>query len=315
MGAGRSTVGSVRRSAPQFRTPPVTLTPRPACRRILGRARDDAAVPGRPAPPVRARPARTCVGADPDPVHACGVCRTDLHVVDGELPEPKLPLVPGHEIVGTVVEAGAGVDGLAPGDRVGVPWLGWTCGDVPVLPLRPREPVRPRAVHRLQHGRRLRGVHRGGRAVLLPAPARVQRRRTRRRCSAPGSSAIAALAAAGDAERLGIYGFGAAAHIVAQVARHRAAGCSPSPARVTWRARRFARELGAEWAGGSTERPPEPLDAAIIFAPVGALGARRAARGRARAAPWCARASTCAPIPSFPYRSSGASGWCDRWPT
>jgi propanol-preferring alcohol dehydrogenase len=203
-------------------------------------------------------------------VRACAVCRTDLHVVDGELPDPKLPLVPGHEIVGVVVGRGAGAGKFAVGDRVGVPWLGWTCG-VCGYCREGRENLCDRA--------RFTGYQiDGGYAELTLADERY--------CFAldPGwADAEAAplmcagligwrtLRMAGEAERVGIYGFGAAAHIVAQVARHQGRRFFAFTRPGDRAAQDFARGLGAEWAGGSDEPPPEPLDAALIFAPVGAL--------------------------------------------
>ena len=203
-------------------------------------------------------------------VAACGVCRTDLHILDGELTEPKLPLVPGHEIVGTVVEAGAGVDRFSIGDRVGVPWLGWTCGTCEYCKTG-RENLCDRA--------RFTGYQiDGGYAELTVADQRY--------CFAipPRFDDVAAapllcaglighrtFRMAGEGERIGIYGFGAAAHIVAQIARYEGrkifAFTTPGDAA----AQDFARGLGAVWAGGSDEMAPEPLDAALIFAPVGAL--------------------------------------------
>jgi len=203
-------------------------------------------------------------------VAACGVCRTDLHVFDAELPHPKLPLVLGHEIVGVVEEVGPDVTRFGTGDRVGVPWLGWTCGTC-------RYCVSGR--ENLCDAARFTGYHiNGGYAAATVADERF--------CfslppgygdadAAPllcaGLIGYRALVAAGDAERLGIYGFGAAAHIIAQVARHqgRRVFAFTRPGDVA--AARFALELGAEWAGRSDGPPPEPLDAAILFAPVGAL--------------------------------------------
>ena len=203
-------------------------------------------------------------------VHACAVCRTDLHVVDGELTEPKLPLVPGHEIVGTVIEAGAAVSRFAVGDRVGVPWLGWTCGVCPYC-TSGRENLCDRA--------RFTGYQLdGGFAEMTAADERY--------CfalpagysdvdAAPllcaGLIGYRALRAAGQARRLGIYGFGAAAHLIAQVAlfqwREVLAFTRPGDDAAAT----FARQLGATWAGGSDQASPAPLDAALIFAPVGAL--------------------------------------------
>lgn len=203
-------------------------------------------------------------------VRACAVCRTDLHVVDGELPEPALPLVPGHEIVGTVAELGSGVTRFMRGDRVGVPWLGWTCG-VCRFCRSGRENLCERA--------RFTGYTLdGGYAEWTLADARY--------CfplpdayddvhAAPllcaGLIGYRALAAAGDADTLGLYGFGAAAHLVAQVAKGQGRRVFAFTRPGDTEGQRFARELGAEWAGGSDQRPPEPLDAALIFAPVGAL--------------------------------------------
>ncbi len=203
-------------------------------------------------------------------VTACGVCRTDLHVVDGELTEPKLPLVPGHEIVGRVAGLGTGVARFGEGDRVGVPWLGWTCG-VCRFCTSGRENLCERA--------RFTGYTiDGGYAEYALADQRF--------CFpfAGGASDVAAapllcagligyrsLVMAGDARNLGIYGFGAAAHIVAQVARHQGRRIFAFTRAGDTAAQEFARDLGAIWAGASEEAPPEKLDAAIIFAPVGGL--------------------------------------------
>jgi propanol-preferring alcohol dehydrogenase len=232
-------------------------------------------------------------------VRACGICRTDLHVADGELPDPRLPLVLGHEIVGEVASAGHGVEGFSTGERVGVPWLAWTCGECPYC-RSGRENLCNRA--------RFTGYQvDGGYAEYTVADARYCFR-------LPGSYADVnaapllcaglighrALRAAGDGERLGIYGFGAAAHIVAQVARHegRRIFAFTRPGDVEGQA--FARELGAEWAGASTEPAPEPLDAAIIFAPVGAL-VPAALRAVAKAGTVVCAGIHMSPIPSFPY--------------
>ncbi len=223
-------------------------------------------------------------------VHACGVCRTDLHVVDGELPEPKLPLIPGHQIVGTVAALGDGRAGSARRPRRRA-LARVDLRRVRVLPLRPREPVPARALHRLPDRRRLRRVH----ASPTSASASPCRTATPTTQAAPllcaGLIGYRALRMAGDAPRLGLYGFGAAAHIIAQVARWqgRRVFAFTRPGDIA--AQAFARELGAAWAGGSDEPPPEPLDAAILFAPVGALVPPRCARSRP-AGSWCAPAST-----------------------
>ncbi len=232
-------------------------------------------------------------------VKACAVCRTDLHIVDGELAHPKLPLVPGHEIVGTVVEAGAGVDRFSIGDRVGVPWLGWTCGTCEYCKTG-RENLCDRA--------RFTGYQiDGGYAELTVADQRY--------CFAipPRFDDVAAapllcaglighrtFRMAGEGERIGIYGFGAAAHIVAQIARYEGrkifAFTSPGDAA----AQDFARGLGAVWAGGSDQGPPEPLDAAMIFAPVGAL-VPAALRAVKKGGTVVCGGIHMSDIPSFPY--------------
>jgi propanol-preferring alcohol dehydrogenase len=232
-------------------------------------------------------------------VSACGVCRTDLHIADGELEGGKLPVVPGHEIVGTVVARGDGAERFAESDRVGVPWLGGSCG-------------------RCEHCRagrenlcdeaRFTGFHRdGGYAEYAIADERF--------CfalpagygdveAAPllcaGLIGYRALAMAGDARRMGIYGFGAAAHIVAQVAvfqrRELYAFTRPGDAA----AQEFARRLGCRWAGDSTAPAPEPLDAALLFAPVGALVPLALAATRKGGQVICAGIHM-SDIPSFPY--------------
>jgi len=202
-------------------------------------------------------------------VAACGVCRTDLHVVDGELPDPKLPIVPGHEIVGEVAALGAGVTGFAIGERVGVPWLGHTCGHCPYC-VAGRE--------NLCDAPLFTGYTRDGgyasHAVAdanycFPLPAGDAAATAPLLCA--GLIGWRSYKMAGQGRALGLYGFGAAAHILAQVAawqgRRVYAFTRPGDAA----AQSFARSLGAAWAGGSDEMPPEPLDAAIIFAPVGAL--------------------------------------------
>jgi len=232
-------------------------------------------------------------------VTACGVCRTDLHVVDGELPNPKLPIIPGHEIVGRIDAIGTGVEGLRIGERVGVPWLGHTCGVCPYC-LGGQENLCDRPL--------FTGYTRdGGFATATIVDARFAFP-----LGEVGEDvAIAPLLCAGligwrslviaGAAKLGLYGFGAAAHIVAQVAQRqgRSVFAFTQSGDVTTQA--FARQLGAEWAGSSTEMPPEPLDAAIIFAPVGDLVplALKAVRKGGRVV--CAGIHM-SDIPSFPYR-------------
>jgi propanol-preferring alcohol dehydrogenase len=232
-------------------------------------------------------------------VRACAVCRTDLHVADGELPDPKLPLILGHEIIGTVEALGAGASRFASGERVGVPWLGWTCGGCDYC-RSGRENLCARA--------RFTGYHLdGGYAEYavaderfcfpLPPPLADE-------AAAPllcaGLIGYRCLAAAGDARRLGLYGFGAAAHIVAQVARHQGRRVFAFTRAGDTEAQRFAFELGAEWAGAADERPPEELDAAIIFAPVGAL-VPAALRAVARGGTVVCGGIHMSDIPSFPY--------------
>jgi propanol-preferring alcohol dehydrogenase len=253
------------------------------------------------------RPLRAAEIARPSPapeqvlvrIAACAVCRTDLHIADGELPHPKLPLVPGHEIAGTVAATGAAVDRLAPGDRVGIPWLGGSCG----------------ACDYCQSGREnLCGRARftgydldGGYAEYTLADARFCFRLPDAYSdleAAPllcaGLIGYRALRAAGDAQRLGLYGFGAAAHIVAQVARFEGRRLFAFTRQGDRAAQAFARELGCEWAGGSEETPPEPLDAAILFAPVGAL-VPLALRAVARGGTVVSAGIHMSDIPAFPY--------------
>ena len=232
-------------------------------------------------------------------VRACAVCRTDLHVVDGELPDPKLPLIPGHQIVGTVEEVGERVERFAPGERVGVPWLGHTDGECRYC-LSGRE--------NLCDDARFTGYHiDGGYAEYAPADNRF--------CfpipegypdlqAAPllcaGLIGYRSLRMAGDAERLGLYGFGASAHIIVQVAVHQGRRVFAFTRGGDEEGQRFARGLGAAWAGGSNEQPPEELDAAIIFAPVGGL-VPAALRAVAKGGVVVCAGIHMSDIPSFPY--------------
>ncbi len=203
-------------------------------------------------------------------VHACGVCRTDLHIVDGELTSPKLPLIPGHEIVGTVEAVGGRVERIKMGDRVGVPWLGWTCGECDYC-LNGRENLCDRA--------KFTGYQiDGGYAEFTVADERYCFALSRAFSdvdAAPlmcaGLIGYRALRMARDARRLGLYGFGAAAHIVVQVARHRGQEVFAFTKPGDEAGQAFARNLGAKWAGGSDMASPEKVDAALIFAPIGAL--------------------------------------------
>ncbi len=203
-------------------------------------------------------------------VHACAVCRTDLHVIDGELPHPALPLVPGHEIIGTITAIGPGVEQRRVGERVGVPWLAWSCGECAYC-RSGRENLCDRA--------RYTGYQvNGGYAEMTVAderyvfpidPSYSDVEAAPLMCA--GLIGYRALRMAGDAARLGLYGFGAAAHIVAQVARHQGRTVFAFTRPGDGEAQALARSLGAAWAGGAGEGPPEPLDAALIFAPVGSL--------------------------------------------
>jgi propanol-preferring alcohol dehydrogenase len=232
-------------------------------------------------------------------VRACAVCRTDLHILDGELTRPKLPLVPGHEIVGIVEAVGAQVEKLKPGDRVGVPWLGSTCGECGFC-LSGRENLCPRARftgYDIDGGYAEYAVANADFCFILPGEYSDAE-------AAPllcaGLIGFRSLRMAGDAERLGIYGFGAAAHIIAQVAVHqgRRVFAFTRPGDVA--AQQFARELGAHWAGASTDAAPEELDAAILFAPVGEL-VPIALRAVAKGGVVVCGGIHMSDIPSFPY--------------
>lgn len=233
-------------------------------------------------------------------VRACGVCRTDLHVVDGELPHPKLPLIPGHEIVGTVEAVGASTERLQIGDRVGVPWLGWTCG-VCEFCRSGRENLCDRA--------RFTGYQiDGGYAEYTVADERfcfAVPPEFDDRVAAPlmcaGLIGYRALRMAGDARRLGLYGFGAAAHIAIQIARHRGQEVFAFTKPDDTKGQAFARSLGATWVGGSDAIPPEQLDAALIFAPVGPLVPMALAATAKGGIVVCAGIHM-SDIPRFPYR-------------
>ncbi|HZT52399.1 MAG TPA: zinc-dependent alcohol dehydrogenase family protein [Stellaceae bacterium] len=233
-------------------------------------------------------------------VAACGVCRTDLHIVDGELTQPKLPLVPGHEIVGRVAAAGAAVAGLEPGDRVGVPWLGWVCGTCAYC-RSGRENLCERARFT---GYQIDGGYAGATVAdarfCFPIPDPYGDAEAAPLLCA-GLIGYRALKLAGPGERLGLYGFGAAAHIAVQVARWRGQRVYAFTKPGDRAGQEFARSLGAAWAGGSDEMPPEPLDAAILFAPVGALVPAALAATAKGGMVVCAGIHM-SDIPSFPYR-------------
>ena len=237
-------------------------------------------------------------------VAACGVCRTDLHVVDGDLTEPELPIVPGHEIVGRMVALGEGVSGLEPGARVGVPWLGFSCGECRYC---------RRGQENLCDGARYTGYQVDGgfadytvadRRYVFPLP------------EGPSDAELAPLLCAGligyrsyrmaeetrgGVEQLGLYGFGAAAHIICQVAVHQGKRVHAFTRPGDDRAQEFARSLGAVWAGSSEERAPVELDAAILFAPVGGL-LPAALRAVARGGTVVCAGIHMSDIPAFPYR-------------
>ena len=232
-------------------------------------------------------------------VEACGVCRTDLHLIDGELPDPVLPMIPGHEIVGRVAAVGAGVSGVTAGQRMGVPWLGWTCGHCSFCASQ-RE--------NLCDSARFTGyqIH-GGYAEYTVADARY--------CfpldntvdaaeAAPllcaGLIGYRALVMAGDARRIGLYGFGAAAHIIAQVAAWQGREVHAFTREGDVESQAFARQLGACWVGAGDEVPPRPLQAALIFAPAGEL-VPAALRATEKGGTVVCAGIHMSDIPSFPY--------------
>jgi alcohol dehydrogenase, propanol-preferring len=233
-------------------------------------------------------------------VRACGVCRTDLHVVDGELTEPKLPLVPGHEIVGSVIRVGTAVSSFGPGDRVGVPWLGYTCGrcrhceagkenlcDSPLF-----------TGYTLDGGYAEYAVadHR----YCFPLPSEYSDREAAPLLCAGLIGYRSYQMVQYDDTRLGIYGFGAAAHIIAQVAYHQGKEVFAFTRPGDREGQSFARRLGAVWAGDSTERAPSELDASILFAPVGPLVVE-ALKSTAKGGRVICAGIHMSDIPSFPY--------------
>ncbi len=232
-------------------------------------------------------------------VHACAVCRTDLHVVDGELPDPKVTLIPGHQIVGTVERVGGRVENFAVGDRVGVPWLGYTDGNCRYC-LTGRENLCDAARFT---GYQIDGGYAEYAAAdhrfCFPIPAGYPDLQAAPLLCA-GLIGYRSLRATGDAERLGLYGFGDSAHIIIQVARHQGRKVFAFTRDGDEERQRFARGLGAAWAGGSSEPPPEELDAAIIFAPVGAL-VPVALRAVAKGCVVVCAGIHMSDIPSFPY--------------
>jgi propanol-preferring alcohol dehydrogenase len=253
------------------------------------------------------RPLRQATLPDPEPgpgqvrlrVRACGVCRTDLHVVDGELTDPTLPLVLGHEIVGVVDACGPGADRFSVGARVGVPWLGWTCGKCAYC---------RRGLENLCERARFTGYQLDGgyaqytiadERFCFPIPDAYDDTEAAPLLCA-GLIGYRSLVAAGEGRRLGVYGFGAAAHIVAQIARFQDRQVFAFTRPGDRVAQEFARTLGVAWAGGSDEAPPEPLDAAIIFAPVGAL-VPAALRAVVKGGTVVCGGIHMSDIPAFPY--------------
>jgi propanol-preferring alcohol dehydrogenase len=233
-------------------------------------------------------------------IEACGVCRTDLHILDGELPSPKLPLVLGHEIVGSVVATGDEVIGFKAGERVGVPWLGWTCGACQYC-CSSRENLCSNAQftgYQIDGGYAQYTVADHRYVFHVPAPYKSGE-------AAPllcaGLIGYRSLVLAGDAKRLGLYGFGAAAHIILQVARHQGRRIFAFTRPGDTSGQEFAQELGAAWAGDSDQAPPEELDAAILFAPVGSL-VPQSLRSVAPGGIVVCAGIHMSDIPSFPYR-------------
>ncbi|MEX2523679.1 MAG: zinc-dependent alcohol dehydrogenase family protein [Gammaproteobacteria bacterium] len=233
-------------------------------------------------------------------VHACAVCRTDLHVVDGELPDPKLPLIPGHEIIGEIIETGHDVSDLKTGDRVGVPWLGYTCGECEYC-RSGRENLCDKA--------RFTGYQiDGGYAEYTVADHRYVFPIESGLSDAESAPLLCAgligyrsLRLCGEAETIGLYGFGAAAHIVSQVARYENRELYAFTRPGDEGAKKFAQRLGAVWAGDSDQSPPAPLDAAIIYAPVGDLVPAALRAVKKGGVVVCAGIHM-SDIPSFPYR-------------
>ncbi|HET7756855.1 MAG TPA: zinc-dependent alcohol dehydrogenase family protein [Steroidobacteraceae bacterium] len=233
-------------------------------------------------------------------VEACGVCRTDLHLVDNELPHTHCPVTPGHEVVGRVLATGSAVERFRAGDRLGVPWLGYTCGVCSYC---------RSGQENLCLQARFTGYTRdGGYAeqlladarYCLPLPADVAAAELAPLLCA-GLIGYRAYRAAGEGTRLGLYGFGAAAHLLAQVAQHQGRRVFAFTRPGDADAQRFARALGVAWAGGSDEHPPEPLDAAVLFAPVGALIPAALAAVRPGGRVVCAGIHM-SDVPAFPYR-------------
>lgn len=237
-------------------------------------------------------------------VNACGVCRTDLHIIDGELPALGHAVVPGHEVVGRVAALGAGVSGLALGDRVGVPWLGWTCGQC--------AQCRAGRENLCEQARFTGYQIAGGYADYTVADARYVFRLPAGYSDVEAAPllcagligyrayAMASSALSGSTRRIGLYGYGAAAHLIAQVARHQGCEVHAFTRPGDTAAQQLARALGASWVGGSDDTAPHALDAALLFAPVGALVPAALRAVRAGGSVVCAGIHM-SDIPSFPY--------------
>ncbi len=260
---------------------------------VLERVGEPLVMRSRPAPEPRASEIQIAI-------EACGVCRTDLHVHDGELAEGGLPRVLGHQIVGTITRVGSAVSGFTAGDRVGVPWLGWTCGTCDYC-VSGRE--------NLCRSAQFTGYHRdGGFADACVADARYAFRMPAGYSAAEAAPLLCggligyrSLRLAGDGKRIGLYGFGSAGHMIAQIAQHQGRDVFAFTRPGDAAGQRFARQLGAIWAGGSDERPPQELDAAILFAPVGELVPLALAAVAPGGTVVCAGIHM-TDIPSFPYR-------------
>jgi alcohol dehydrogenase, propanol-preferring len=255
-------------------------------------------IPGQPLVEREYSSRRPAAGQVRVAVRACGVCRTDLHLVDGELPDIRCPIVPGHEIVGIVLDTGAGVD-FAPGRRVGIPWLGWSCGACAHCRAG-RENLCDQARftgYQIDGGYADEAV--ADARFVFPLPDAFDDLHAAPLLCA-GLIGYRSLLKAGDPRHLGIYGFGAAAHIVSQVARWQGREVYAFTRPGDGAAQSFARAHGACWSGGSDEAPPEPLDAAILFAPVGALLPKALAAVRKGGTVVCGGIHM-SDIPSFPY--------------
>jgi propanol-preferring alcohol dehydrogenase len=232
-------------------------------------------------------------------VHVCGVCRTDLHVVDGDLTDPKLPLIPGHQIVGTVVDAGKGRGEFKKGDRVGVPWLGYSCGECRFC-AEGRENLCDSARYtgyQIDGGFAEKCV--ADERFCFPIPEDYHDLQAAPLLCA-GLIGYRSYRMTGDAHRIGFYGFGAAAHILIQVAKHHGREVYAFTREGDTESQDFARQLGAVWAGASSDTPPEKLDAAIIFAPVGPL-VPAALRATVKGGVVVCAGIHMSDIPSFPY--------------